>query len=325
MPAKGRREQVFDACNHLYSKGFREKYQFTYRAMHDACEILGYPRGHQGTLIKYRDEWLDANLSEAKSQEIGSHEAESPLLQSALDALLKEHKSKVETELKAEYEEKYLLLESEKNALHSKLEETEETLIDTEHQLTQSHDKYTALDTHFKAVLEENKRFSDDKASLRGELEAAKAALNEAKLQFDSKIKTIVEDNKALVNSKADLIDKLEQQLASQEATHQQMLDEVKSAAELRYQDVFKRNEKLEHRIKEVEGDYQSMKTDFSRQEQTINLFERERGEFYQEFTVIRKKFEQVGRLQEIAKGQEKIVKQLEVLAKKSSKFSSKK
>ena len=279
MPAKGRREQVFDACNHLYSKGFREKHQFTYRAMHDACETLGYPRGHQGTLVKYRDEWLDTNLSEAKSQESGSHEPESPLLQSALDALLKEHKSKVEAELKAEYEEKYLSLESEKEALHSKLEETEETLIDTEHQLTQSHDKYTALDTHFKAVLQENKRFSDEKASLTGELEAAKAALDEAKLQFDSKIKTIVEDNEALVNSKADLIDKLEQQLASQEAIHQKMIDEVKSAAELRYQDVVERNEKLERRIKEAEGDYQSMKTDFARQEQTINLFERERSE----------------------------------------------
>lgn len=52
---------------------------------------------------------------------------------------------------------------------------------------------------------------------------------------------------------------KPKQQLALQEAIHQKMLDEVKGAAELRYQDEAKRNEKLERRLKEVEGDYQSM------------------------------------------------------------------
>lgn len=324
MTNPGRREQIFEVCAYLFNKGYKERHQYTYKKMYDTCESLGYPRGNQQILAKYRDEWLNSHLEEGTDKDQSGISTDSILLQSTLDALLKEHKQKIESELKAVYTTQLDKLKEEKEQLLSTLDLREAELIQTSEKLSVAQDKLDSQEGYFAQLLNENAALSNERANLQSECEGLRSTLAAEKDKNESAIKAMSALKEAKLNGKARLIEQLQAQLDKQEKTNNKLLEEVKVTS-MRYKESVKANDELSRQLAEQQNDFHSLKTDFSRQEQTINLLERERGEFYQEFTVMRKQFDQMPKWKKLEEGQGLITKQLEKIVKQGASSKNKK
>ena len=92
-----------------------------------------------------------------------------------------------------------------------------------------------------------------------------------------------------------------------------------------REQELVSTSEKLGEQLAKLQSDYHALDKDYARQEHSISLLERERGEFYQEFTVMRKQFEQIPKYQSLSKDQEELIGLMKEMNKQLSPLKSSK
>ena len=166
MKNTGRREQIFAVCSHLYKQGYTDESQYTYRAMHTVCDELGYPRGNQKSLAKYRDEWFSLHLKKGPVDEIS---ANTSLLQSTLDALLQEHKQKLTDDFQAQYSAKLDKLHDENRHLLSLIDLREEELAESNKKVNALTERLEGQQGYFDSLHKECNRQHDEKDKLSAE------------------------------------------------------------------------------------------------------------------------------------------------------------
>lgn len=324
MVAKSRKEQVFEVCSHLYNKGYTERSQYTYRAMGRTCEELGYPRGNQQKLIEYRDEWLAMHLD--KEQDLSlSTSADSTLLQSTLDALLKEQKQKMFEELEARFRAKFESLEAQNTKLLSTIDTREAELDEIKQKKRTLEDKLEGQQGYFDTLHKQVGHLFAAKEALTSERDVAleKAKSLEAKLE-EEKAAHQKQTNSLLIE-KNESIAELQQQSKDLQVNHEQTMQSLIANFDVQRQEWNDSRQSLEAKLDQSREDLQGLKTDYARQELTVSLLERERGEFYQEFTVMRKQFEQMPKYQSLSKGQEELIALVKAMNKQSSSLKSSK
>ena len=324
MVAKSRKEQVFEVCSHLYNKGYTERSQYTYRAMGRTCEELGYPRGNQQKLIEYRDEWLAMHLD--KEQDLSlSTSADSTLLQSTLDALLKEQKQKMFEELEARFRAKFESLEAQNTKLLSTIDTREAELDEIKQKKRTLEDKLEGQQGYFDTLHKQVGHLFAAKEALTSERDVAleKAKSLEAKLEEQKE--THQKQTNNLLIEKNESIAELQQQLKDLQVNHEQTMQSLIANFDVQRQEWNDFRQSLEAKLDQSREDLQGLKTDYARQELTVSLLERERGEFYQEFTVMRKQFEQMPKYQTLTKGQEELIGLVKAMNKQSSSLKSSK
>ena len=324
MVAKSRKEQVFEVCSHLYNKGYTERSQYTYRAMGRTCEELGYPRGNQQKLIEYRDEWLAMHLD--KEQELSlSTSADSTILQSTLDALLKEQKQKMFEELEARFRAKFESLEAQNTKLLSTIDTREAELDEIKQKKRTLEDKLEGQQGYFDTLHKQVGHLFAAKEALTSERDVAleKAKSLEAKLEEQKE--THQKQTNNLLIEKNESIAELQQQLKDLQVNHEQTMPSLIANFDVQRQEWNDFRQSLEAKLDQSREDLQGLKTDYARQELTVSLLERERGEFYQEFTVMRKQFEQMPKYQTLTKGQEELIGLVKAMNKQSNPLKSSK
>ena len=324
MVAKSRKEQVFEVCSHLYNKGYTERSQYTYRAMGRTCEELGYPRGNQQKLIEYRDEWLAMHLD--KEQDLSlSTSADSTLLQSTLDALLKEQKQKMFEELEARFRAKFESLEAQNTKLLSTIDTREAELDEIKQKKRTLEDKLEGQQGYFDTLHKQVGHLFAAKEALTSERDVAleKAKSLEAKLEEQKE--THQKQTNNLLIEKNESIAELQQQLKDLQVNHEQTMPSLIANFDVQRQEWNDFRQSLEAKLDQSREDLQGLKTDYARQELTVSLLERERGEFYQEFTVMRKQFEQMPKYQTLTKGQEELIGLVKAMNKQSNPLKSSK
>ena len=319
MKNQGRREQIFEVCSHLYNSGIKERHKFTYSLMYDTCESLGYPRGNQKVLAKYRDEWLDLYLKD-NEQKTTSHEPDKVFLQSSLEALLNEHKQKIEQALKEEYIAKFDKLIAEKDELVSTIDLKDAELIEVREHLKLVEDKFDIQQTLLGGINAQMASVYGEKADALSERNVARQSLIDAKEAYQVEKQTLLNKHEEVLALHKEQIESLKQQLHAQKESHQQNVAELLKNHELQQQALQKHSEKLEQNALQVKDDYNTLQKECARQEMTINLLERERGEFYREFNVMRKQFEQMPKLQSLIKGQETLIDLVKKITDKEGK-----
>ena len=324
MKNQGRREQIFEVCSHLYNKGIKERHKFTYSLMYDTCESLGYPRGNQKVLAKYRDEWLDLYLKD-NEQQTTTHEPDKVFLQSSLEALLNEHKQKIEQALKEEYIAKFDKLIAEKDELVSTIDLKDAELVEVREHLKLVEDKFDIQQTLLGGINAQMASVYGEKADALSERNVARQSLIDAKEAYQVEKQTLLNKHEEVLALHTEQIELLKQQLHEQKESHQQNVSELLQNHELQQQALQKRSEKLEQDALQVKADYNALQKEYARQEITINLLERERGEFYREFHVMRKQFEQMPKYQSLSEGQEELMELVKAIKKQSSSLKSNK
>lgn len=273
-----RREQIFLACQRLANEGASHRSQFTYEAIKQACVHLGYARGNNISIRKYREMWFEQHLPESDGEAGASGVAhERSLVQASIESLLSDHKQKIAAELKASYEARYKALCQDKENLECRLADSEEDMAVVKALFSQAKEEADKAREMQQALTAQALSLKEELGQVKQLLSFKEEELAQRHEKHRAELDALSRTHQQQLSQCEHEQALLTKQWSHQQAHYQHELDTLKTLMETQRIDALARQDKLETALKKAQGQYHDKRAEALLLQQELRVLRQEK------------------------------------------------